>query len=1083
MASINQVGSNINGNVYYVSINEYGDRIAIGNRSDNKTLIYEWNGSSSSWGQLGNDINGESGSDNSGYSVSLNCAGDIVAIGAIKNDGGGSDSGQVRIFQYNGTDWGQLGNDINGGAAYDEFGYSVSLNRDGNIVAIGATGYDGHRRDNIGQTKIFEYDGTYWNQLGQNINGNLGGENLGSSVSLNDDGDIVAIGSPNYGSRKRGRTKIFKYISGSWTQLGGNIDGPDLNDKLGWSVSLNSDGNIVAIGVKFGDEGGVSSGETRVYEYDSSSNSWNLIGGVIAGEAAGDQSGTSVSLNGTGDMVAIAALINNGGGNMSGHTRIFKLINGSWTQIGNDINGQAANDEFGYSVSLSKYGNNVVIASRNGSYTKVYNIQIIEQIDFDISGETRAVSMNNSGTRIAIGIPSENTNTGQTKVYEWDNINNIWGQLGNNLNGSLPNNYFGTSVSLNSVGDIIAIGAHGNDGVFTTVASCTRIFQYNSSSNTWNQLGGDIDGEAAGDKSGTSVSLNSAGDIVAIGAPFNSGGGSARGHTRIYQYNSSTTSWDKIGQDINGETNLDLLGSSVSLNNVGNRVAIGIPERDEGGKNNIGQTKIFEYNNGTDTWVRLGSNINGTNSNERSGNSVSLNDAGDFVAIGSNGYSSNKGRTRIFQLINDSWNQLGGDIDGEAADDYSGYSVSLNSEGNIIAIGATFNDGGGSNSGQLRIYRYDTNSLSWEQYGIDIDGQAADNQFGSSVSINGKGNKVVVCTDNSNYTQTYQLNLVNNLQEQIANSNFTMNNEVTNGVDVTYKRILTPNLNIFSFNASNVTVINENPSFMMLSLDALDDYGNVITGLTGLTGNDRIYVEIVYTEYDSEKGYHLIKYNSDMTNYVVSPYYPVPLTPVTGKTNTLGGYLTGLSNIGLTLNTVTCFLGNVKILCYDMTTKSEYYNEIQNIKENDYIKTFGTEKEYSKVIYLNKELTCNEERILKKKRLYQHKVYKDIILTGIHSLLYDDLSEELYKNMIDETNWKDDFMKVGDKKKLMAHLDPDFEIYNEVENTFVYQIGIQSKNDNLSYGLYLEHNLFAETTSIKSINKKNKLYNLDLIKS
>lgn len=35
---------------------------------------------------------------------------------------------------------------------------------------------------------------------------------------------------------------------------------------------------------------------------------------------------------------------------------------------------------------------------------------------------------------------------------------------------------------------------------------------------------------------------------------------------------------------------------------------------------------------------------------------------------------------------------------------------------------------------------------------------------------------------------------------------------------------------------------------------------------------------------------------------------------------------------------------------------------------------------------------------------------------------------------------------------------------------FVYQISIQSKNDNLYYGLYLEHNLFAETTSIKKIN-------------
>ena len=37
--------------------------------------------------------------------------------------------------------------------------------------------------------------------------------------------------------------------------------------------------------------------------------------------------------------------------------------------------------------------------------------------------------------------------------------------------------------------------------------------------------------------------------------------------------------------------------------------------------------------------------------------------------------------------------QLGADIDGEAADDYSGQSVSLSADGSVVAIGATANDG------------------------------------------------------------------------------------------------------------------------------------------------------------------------------------------------------------------------------------------------------------------------------------------------------------------------------------------------------------------------------------------------------
>ena len=54
----------------------------------------------------------------------------------------------------------------------------------------------------------------------------------------------------------------------------------------------------------------------------------------------------------------------------------------------------------------------------------------------------------------------------------------------------------------------------------------------------WTQLGQDLDGEAAGDRSGVSVSL--AGDRVAIGAIYNDGNGSSSGHTRVYAYDAGT---------------------------------------------------------------------------------------------------------------------------------------------------------------------------------------------------------------------------------------------------------------------------------------------------------------------------------------------------------------------------------------------------------------------------------------------------------------------------------------------------------------------------------------------------------------
>ena len=89
----------------------------------------------------------------------------------------------------------------------------------------------------------------------------------------------------------------------------------------------------------------------------------------------------------------------------------------------------------------------------------------------------------------------------------------------------------------------------------------------------WQQQGQDIDGEAADDRSGSSVSMNAAGDRVSVGAPYNHENGYDAGHVRIYAWN--VTSWTQQGQDIDGEAWGDVSGGSVSMNAVGDRVAIG----------------------------------------------------------------------------------------------------------------------------------------------------------------------------------------------------------------------------------------------------------------------------------------------------------------------------------------------------------------------------------------------------------------------------------------------------------------------------------------------------------------------------
>jgi len=43
---------------------------------------------------------------------------------------------------------------------------------------------------------------------------------------------------------------------------------------------------------------------------------------------------------------------------------------------------------------------------------------------------------------------------------------------------------------------------------------------------------------------------------------------------------------------------------------------------------------------------------------------------------------------RVYAESGGTWTQVGADIDGEAAGDWSGYSVSMSSDGTRVAIGA-----------------------------------------------------------------------------------------------------------------------------------------------------------------------------------------------------------------------------------------------------------------------------------------------------------------------------------------------------------------------------------------------------------
>jgi hypothetical protein len=343
-----------------------------------------------------------------------------------------------------------------------------------------------------------------------------------------------------------------------------------------------------------------------------------------------------------------------------------------------------------------------------------------------------SVSISDDGTRVAIGTKGGGANNqGKTQIFE--NINGTWSQLGQDINGEAALDYSGVSVSLSSDGNTVAIGASYNDGnSMNSQMGHVRIYSYNESS--WVKLGQDIDGEAAGDNSGVSVSISSDGNTVAIGAQGNDGNGYNSGHVRIYNWNGG--SWNQIGQDIDGEAAEDWSGTTVSLSSDGNTVAIGA-EGNDGGGNNTGHVRIYNYNGSA--WTQVGQDLYGAPS-EYAPSSVSLSSDGNTLAIGSKNANNlvniMTGSTKIYNYNGSLWVQIGQTISGSTTSDYIGGSVSLSNDGNSVSIGGFDNE--------LRVYQY--NNISWVQ---EVSFDSFDDDWYINTSLSGDGNSVAIGTPNS----------------------------------------------------------------------------------------------------------------------------------------------------------------------------------------------------------------------------------------------------------------------------------------------------------------------------------------------
>src|SRR6266700_973154 len=316
----------------------------------------------------------------------------------------------------------------NTGAA-DEFGFAVALSIDGNTLVVGAPGEAsaGAETDNsapsAGAVYVYLRSGTTWTQQAYIKASNPeAGDQFGASVALSDNGNTLAVGATGEDSALPGVTAgnvsevtagnaapgagavyIFTLSAGTWSQqayVKASNTGAD--DQFGISVALSSDGSTLAVG---------ATGED------------SALTGVTPG----------IVSEGTAGNAAPGA----------GAVYVFtRDLGGVWSQQAYvKASNTDADDQFGISVALNSDGNTLAVGT---------------------TGEDSAL------TGVRAGIVDEttagNAAPGAGAVYVFTRVGTAWAQeayIKASNTGVLD--LFGLSVSLSSDGDILAVGAIGED--------------------------------------------------------------------------------------------------------------------------------------------------------------------------------------------------------------------------------------------------------------------------------------------------------------------------------------------------------------------------------------------------------------------------------------------------------------------------------------------------------------------------------------------------------------------------------------------------------------------------------------------
>jgi hypothetical protein len=298
-----------------------------------------------------------------GFAVDLTSNGQYLAVGSPLTEPvvGGSQHGAVYFYQHNNNSssnknnnnetWTRLGARIVGGPQEQHLGWSLSLctplptleqesnnnnNNTHHVVLRVAIGAPASFESSGGAVRVHDLtininnnasssSSSSWRQIGQTISGSHAGVRFGESVSMSDDGTVLAVGARGNALFDAGQVQVFRLVKHhknnnennnnteddddddeyEWVSDDQIFHGDEVGEGFGAAVSLPADGNTLAIGGPVSNEFGCktlcedASGRIQVYQYQSETREWIQQGSSLGGsDAASFGSALAISANG-----------------------------------------------------------------------------------------------------------------------------------------------------------------------------------------------------------------------------------------------------------------------------------------------------------------------------------------------------------------------------------------------------------------------------------------------------------------------------------------------------------------------------------------------------------------------------------------------------------------------------------------------------------------------------------------------------------------------------------------------------------------------------------------------------------------